>query len=351
MADISEEEIAEEVVEKSEIEEMGDIFDQANAEETAPEAAEDAPKEPVEAKAEEIHAEPVAEAEGVEPDAVIAATPAIDAPASWSAVAKEAWPSIDPKLQEEILKRETDWQRQDGERATKLRDYEPIDRALDPVRQQLALNGISPGQYVTQLAAADQMLKQDPVAGIRYVAQHYGIDLQQLTQAEVPMDPALAPVMSQISQMQAALNSMAQNQQQQEQAQMLAEQEHVSSVIDDFMANPENTYASRLGEQIIAEIHTVNMLMPNASHEERLRAAYDRAVRLDDVAQAEIAAARATNEADTAAEEARKRAASATRIAATNLSNRGTAPGQTAPQYASEVDEISAIYDKVQAAG
>lgn len=329
--------------------ELGAIFDAANAEETEPtgerargpdgkfvakDIADDATEEGAEA---EIQPDQSAEVETESGEAQ-----PLDPPASWSETAKAQWPSIDPILQAEFLKREVDWQTADGERANKLKGYEPIDAALAPVQEFLNLNGIAPAQYVAQVVAVENYLRANPVQGIQWLAQRHGVDLSQMTQAESEVDPAVAPLLQEINTLKSAFTGFAQSQANTQQAQ-------IASFIDTFMADPENKYASRLEQQVLAEIPGVNALFPNDSPQDRLRKAYDRAVRLDDTVQAEIVAEKSAAVESKRKEEADAKAAKAKRVTATNLSSKGSG-GATPSAHDTREEELGAIYDSLQGA-
>lgn len=322
--------------------ELGAIFDKANAEESeGPLRGPDGKFIAKDATAEGAEGETVTADQGAVAEEVKPAT-GLEPPASWSATAKASWPNLSPELQAEVLKRETDWQKADGERATRLKAYEPIAQVLEPVRQHLALNGVDEATYVRQLVAADQMLRQQPQQAIQQIARMYGINLQQLEPDQEELDPTIAPLVTKITQLESLVQNFATAQQQQQALQ-------VQSAIETFMADPANKYAKQLEQQILAEIPTVNHLLPNASPAERLKKAYERAVRLDDGIQAAISAEKSAEAEAKRKEEAAKKATDAKRIAATNLSSKGTSAGGT-PVAQSIEEELGAAYDRIQGA-
>lgn len=300
-------------------------------EEAPPEEGEGAPA------GEQTQAEP-----GAEQEVEAEETPALAPPASWSAASKALWPGLSPELQAEVLKREADWQRADGERANKLKGYEAFDAALEPVRQQLSLGGVEPAQYVRQLVAADQFLRTEPLRAVQWIAQTYGIDLSHLNQQAESIDPAVAPVIGRLQSVEERINQFINSQQNSELA-------RVQAVIDAFKADPANKYAERLEDQIVAELGTVNALYPSASPEERLKKAYDRAVKLSEEVQAEIAAEGAAAAEAKRKKEAEDRAKKA-RITQTNLSSKGSSGGTTPPQFKDRDEELASIYDQLQGA-
>ena len=311
--------------------ELGSIFDEAQADDAPADAtpAEDSPP------SEGAPADPIQEADTSEDKA-------LDAPASWSADAKAIWPSLDPVAQQELLRRESDWQKADGERAERLKALEPYEQALAPVLPTLQLNGVQPAQYIGQLAAADRYLRENPQEAFQWLAQQYGYDLSQLHQEQQEIDPALQPLVGELNQIKQQFTGFMTQQQQREQAQ-------AEAVVTQFMDNPENAYAKRLEAEIFAEIPVVKANNPAASHQDVLRMAYDRAVRLNDEVQSEIVAAKAKEAEEARKAKAAKEAAEAKRISESNLSTTGTSSGDTPTPMDTE-DELGQIFDRMQGA-
>lgn len=108
----------------------------------------------------------------------------ITAPEHWSATDKAVFDNSPPELQEWILARhksmEADYTRKTQGIADFKRDYEPVQALLDPYKSTLAQMGVTPAQYVERLAQADRKLSQDPVNGLKEIAQMYNIPLSQL---------------------------------------------------------------------------------------------------------------------------------------------------------------------------
>src|SRR5690606_3224369 len=109
---------------------------------------------------------------------------------------------------------------------SKLKGYEPIEAAIEPVRQQLALNGMEPAQYVRQLVAADVFLRPKPHDAIRWIAQTCGIDLSQTAQpVESELDPTIAPLVQKVTNRESTLANFQNAQQQAEAARIKGEME------------------------------------------------------------------------------------------------------------------------------
>jgi hypothetical protein len=159
----------------------------------------DAAPEPVEAptegqpRAADGKFAPKTETPGVTAEQSIPTTPATPAPeaetqpirppASWSAQAKADFATLAPHIQQEVLKRETDVTKGFEERAAKLKQYEPLDAIIDPIRGRLAANNLTPDAYFRGLANADERLRgPNRLQAFLELGQMYGVDLRQFGQ-------------------------------------------------------------------------------------------------------------------------------------------------------------------------
>lgn len=105
--------------------------------------------------------------------------PAIEAPQSLPDDVKKAWATFPPEVQAGIARRENEAHEKitaDGQRIKALSSFE---EALAPFQARLQQVQAPPAEYVRRLAAADQMLADNPLQGIQEVARLYGIDLRQ----------------------------------------------------------------------------------------------------------------------------------------------------------------------------
>lgn len=263
-----------------------------------------------------------------------AAPEALEPPASWSAAATASWAGLARDVQEDFLRVEGERQTADVERSNRLKGYEPIDAALEPVRQHLQLNGVDAGQYVGQLVAADRMLR-DPRTreqAVQWIVQQYGIDLSR-QQAESNADPALAPFVQEINSLKGQVSSFVESQQAQERARLDGEIAAFSK---------DRPHFEKVRKQMGA------LIQSGAAPD--MPAAYDMAVWADPSIRTAMQAEQA-KEADVKRKaEAEDKAAKARRVSQTNLSTQGTSGGATPPQYKDQDEELGAIYERVQGA-
>ena len=228
---------------------------------TKVETQEAAPEEPA---VETELPDPTCEPEAVKPEAV----PGLDAPASWSAAVKEEWANLPRSAQEEILRREKDAQTQFEQYANKLKAFDPIAQALEPVRQNIALSGITDAQYVSQLVNAARFIDSNPEQAIQWLCQQKGVDPRALIPSEedrADLDPNIATLQQKIAQLE---SQITQGQQDAQQQQKVATQ----SEIDAFAVSHPHFEAVRQDMAVLVQAGRAN----------GLDEAYNLAIRLND---------------------------------------------------------------------
>lgn len=280
-------------------------------------------------------------------------------PASWSPDQKEAWSTFSPAIQDYILKREKEYSTGIQERSEKLKTFEEkardrseLDRVLTPYREKWALNGISDHQQIQRLLAAQDLLNRDPAAGLRYLAQSFGLNPAQLATAAQnqptgQLDNALAKQVADLSRrLEAREKSEAE-------AQKQAEQEAAATIqteIDAFKADPANKHFDAVKDDM-------KLLLGNG-RAVSLQDAYEKAVRLDPTlhqqfldeqieARAKAASGQGTPDVKAQAEAERaKEAAKVAKAKSAMISVRGapSGPNVSAPK-ASLREELLAAFE------
>lgn len=214
--------------------------------------------------------------EPVQDDAEIAAAPAPEGsepegpttppPHSLAPALKAKWGLLSPEVREEFHRLESGFQQAKNEWAPKGQALNALDAVLSPVDQRLALQGLSRQQYVQSLVAADELLRTNPLEGLRQVAALYGVNLgqqfgsaptQEQPQGQAPqgMPEQFAPWLSQIEQKFGDLNQKLAQREQQEQE---AEQTRLRQEIDSFRNNSENLYFENVRDDM-ARILAANL--------------------------------------------------------------------------------------------
>lgn len=116
-------------------------------------------------------------------------SPAVEPPKGWSADAKAKWSSLDPSIQAEIAKREQDMDTGGQRWSEEKRRYE---ETITPMRDFAKVNGIDEKEAITRFLNADQFLQRDPVNAIKWLADSYGVDLQNMTASPRPQPDPLS---------------------------------------------------------------------------------------------------------------------------------------------------------------
>lgn len=176
-------------------------------------------------------------------------TPPADAPAairppdSWTPAAKAKFAALDPEIQQEVMRRETEvhkgFTKQDEHRnlgknfSDAVTPYLPMIRAEggEPIA---AVQNLLQTAHNLRNASPDQ--KQEMFIGL---AQQYGVDMQgvfnRLSGGQRQVDP-------QVQQLQQQLATLQQERQQATNTTQAAEQAQINTTIDSFASDPKNLY-------------------------------------------------------------------------------------------------------------
>ena len=271
-------------------------------------------EEGVEAAPEEASAEPtdIKEDQGESEAEVSVEQPPILAPHSWSAENKEMFNSLPREVQEVVASRQTemdkDYFRKSQEIASERKRYEGIDRVLDPYREQLQLEGIREEELVGQMLGIRKMLDTDPVRGLQWIAEQYGVSPQHLSNLpQQQADPRVAELQSQIGQLQGYLNQQQQVAQEQALSGINAEVANFRSETDEN-GNLTRPFFQSVEAEMVPLVQAYRAQYPNMSHKEILDRAYKAAVAANPDITAALEAQQKQVQAAQAAEKAAKAA-------------------------------------------
>lgn len=178
----------------------------------------------------------------VQPEAAAGEAPKepIPAPAAWTAPAKAKWATLDPDVQAEIAKRETDMVQGMQKQGDALKSLQSINEAIEPHRNYLAINKMDPAIYVRSLMAADELLRgPNPLNALAQIAGMYNIDLRQLGQPAQAVQPGQQPQPQAqpdpaVQQLQRELAELRQSTAQQQSAAQETEQAQLQAQIATF---------------------------------------------------------------------------------------------------------------------
>ncbi len=223
-----------------------------NAPDTVVETVVEAKPDPVEVT-EKVESEPV-KAEKTETDKVesgldktnpttaeikAVADAGIRPPSSWSPAAKAKWASIDPDIQKEVDKRESDFHKGLEEYKPYKTKWSTFEQTIQPYMATIQSMGIDPIQAVQGLMAADHRLRYAPAHEkanyLRMLANQYGVDANMLYQEQPQVDPQFAALQQELAQLRGTIT-------QGQAAQQQAMQQEVGSEIQNFQSDPKNIY-------------------------------------------------------------------------------------------------------------
>ena len=167
-------------------------------------------------------------------------------PRSWTAAAKAKFATLDPDVQQEVLRREKeidDGKAQWESRAEQVKRFESL---FEPVKDRLTLSGIDQFAYTQALLKADELLRTNPQAGFQQLAQLYGFQFpgtgQQPPQA--PVDPHLSALQQQVQQLTQVISSQQSAKEQQERQATLGE-------IEAFRSDPKHLYFDNVKPEMV----------------------------------------------------------------------------------------------------
>lgn len=190
--------------------------------------------------------------------------PAKKAPSSWKKEAAAEFDKLPPHVQDEVLRRETDFHKGIEGFKSHADLGRTIERTLQPYMQTIQQLGVSPDVAISSLLKADAGLRygtpEQKAAHLAGLAQTYGIDIGQVAQV-----PQKDPYTFQLEQQ---LNQLKQQHEQFQQSQQEQQREALNSELQAFAATAEHFEAVK--EDMAALLQ--------AGRASDLKDAYDKAV-------------------------------------------------------------------------
>jgi hypothetical protein len=167
-------------------------------------------------------------------------------PSSWKKEAAAEFDKLPPHVQDEVLRRETDFHK--GIEGFKQHADlgRSMERAIQPYMQTIQQLGVAPDQAVGALLRADAMLRNpDPAQRAQYfasLAQQYGIDMGQAAQIPQP-DLYTFQLEQRLQQIQQQQESFQQSQQEQQRQSLNSELQAFAATAEHFEAVKEDMAA------------------------------------------------------------------------------------------------------------
>lgn len=253
------------------------------------------------------------------------------APQALSAKLKEKWKDLDPEVRQEIIKRENDthqmFTRHDGE----LNLGRKMKEVISPYMALIQSEGGTPEGAVKDLLNTAYVLRtgqpQQKAQLLMQVARQYGVDLQQATQSQEQIHPALLQMQQELATLRQQANPELIKQQLQEQI----ESDNIMAQVNAFAGDPANKYFEQV-KPIMA-----SLLSSGAAQD--IQEAYDKACYADpNIRSTLLAEQNKALEAKRKQEIAKKKQASASVTGSPDM----TSPNSKAPKMTLE-DELREV--------
>ena len=266
---------------------------------------------------------------------------AVEPPEHWSAEERERFKAIsDPEARRMVLdvrqSIERGYNRKFEDLAEERRQLSEWDKVFAPMDNDLKLAGVSRTQAAQRLLAAQQMLQQNPQQGLQWLAQQYGVDLNNMNPASnEDVDPQYAGLQQKIGSIESTVNGFL-TQQQQAKVQAVQQQIEQFRSASDENGNPLHPHFEKVQQHMAALAER----MPDAD----LESLYDQAVYANPETRTAILSERekaAKAEAEKAAKEKARKARNAS-------TPKGGSGGKEVPKGKTLRESMELAYDKVQ---
>ncbi len=213
--------------------------------------------------------------EAAKPDASLEkpAAKEIKPPQSWSPDKKAIWDGMSPEAREVVAKREQEAHKAISQYGQFVKGFVPVAKTLAEYRDTFEGKGLSFQEGVKQLLDAQRTLDRDPVAGIKALAQAYGVNLGQSLDSQ--RDPAINQLQAQVDTLTAELREAKAERQQRSQHETETKLSSIAQAIEDFRADAPDF--EELEGDIALNINRIRAENPNLSHKDMLTQAYERA--------------------------------------------------------------------------
>lgn len=259
--------------------------------------------------------------------------PAIAAPNTWRKDVAAKWATLPEDVRAEVQRRESDFHKGIAQYKEKAEFGSAIERAVAPYAATLQTLGIAPDRAVQELMAADHRLRygspHDKHQYFAQLAQNYGIDLSQVSQAtQNPIDPNYAALQDELRRVRGMVES-------QTIAEQKREQDALNSDILRFKSDPAHSHFETVKGHMAALLQ--------AGQANGLADAYEQAVYANPATRQTLI--QAINESYRKA--MAEKAESAKKVARLNIRSRPSVPTSTPIGTINET--LASVYDRLTA--
>lgn len=209
-----------------------------------------------------------------------------DMPKSLKLELKSHWEQAHPELAAAIVKREADYETGVQPLRTKAQQADELLKEFEPYQMLLKSENSTPKQAIASLLQTAAIFRTGtPLQKVQQVAgimQTYGIPFQHLQQVlsgqgqQPALDPQYNQIIQEVNQLKQTLTQREQREHEQSEARSIA-------AITTFAANAEHAHFEAVQDRMLALLRTPEAvgITSEMSDQEKLKTAYDAAIRLD----------------------------------------------------------------------
>lgn len=175
--------------------------------------------------------------------------PAKKAPQSWKQELKDNFNTLPPEVQDEILRRETDYSKGIQKYAEDAKYAQTLKPVIEQWMPYLSQKNVTPEQAFHHLIKAEYELQNGSPTQKRELflqwAKQYGVDLQSLQntqETQHQLDPNLQHALSEVQQMRQYIQNMEYTKKQEVARQQQIEQAELIKQVESFASSPDVPY-------------------------------------------------------------------------------------------------------------
>ena len=263
----------------------------------------------------------------------------VQAPNTWTPAARAKFATLEPDVQAEIVKRETDMARAITSHDIDRSFGKQVKDVVTPYLPMINAEGATPETAIKSLLNTAYLLRtsspQEKGALLANLARQYGADMSSFTgdQEQTPIDPTVQALQQKLHQLEGFIS------QQHSQQQTQTEQSLVRD-INAFQADPAHPHFDAVGHDMAGLI--------KAGLAANLQEAYDKAVYMHPEVRQQVISAQQTEATRKQIEEAKHKAEQAKKTAFVNLRAKPSLPAKA---KAGTIDQTLAdTYDSIMSA-
>lgn len=201
------------------------------------------------------------------------------APQSWKAEMKERFNALDPSVQDEILRRESDYNKGIQKYAESAKYAESIKPAMEKWQPYLSQLDVPPAQAFDVLIQAEYNLRHgspdQKMQAFMKLANDYGVDVGQIAAAsqgqhEVQRDPNIDQAFKRVQMLENYIRNQQFEKKQELEQNQQKEQSELHSQIEKFSSDPKHPHFEQVREDMAKLLQ--------AGYAETLDEAYEKAI-------------------------------------------------------------------------